>query len=387
MRAPEVSICLPTCNGENFLRQAIDSVLNQTVENIEVVIVDDCSDDNTRETLELYAGLDKRVRLTFNEQKLGCVGNFNKALALCGGRYVKPFSQEDVLKPDCLKRMLSAIDQFPNVALVAVSQMCIDNDGAEIGTQHSFEASGVFTGHAIIKLYLREIRNRTGTISQMLFRTDDMKPGFNPMYGYSREAEFALRLCQLGDFSYLAEPLVLCRVGKPSATMRPRPDTSLALEQVRLVDSFAPYLVERGMTKDKIWNSAMLGLIEKMSSLVIDCGDFPVPSPFCHGQYADDADPKVFGRLAGYMMKYVSDKHTHVEQALSQAKRERLVATEENEQLLKRMKELEEEVFRQNLECESVKRDADALQAEIAKLKTSKSWKLTKPLRQLRRTP
>jgi hypothetical protein len=384
---PKVSICLPTFNGEKFLRQALDSVLNQTVEDIEVVIVDDCSEDHTREILRRYEGLDQRVRVIFNEQKLGCADNFDKALTLCTGRFVKPLWQEDVLKPDCLKRMLSAIVEFPKVALVSVSLMRVDDDGAEIEAQHSFEASSVFPGQAIIKLYLREIRNRIGSISQILFRTEDMPRGLKSAYDYSRDTEFALRLCQLGDLSYLAEPLVLCRVGEPTAAASPSPSMSFALEQMRLVDSFAPYLVERGITKEKIWRSTVRGLIEKMSGLVMDCSDRQLQISFGQCQFTDDADPKVFERLAGYMMKYVSDKHAQVEESLLQAKRQRLSVADENEQLLKRMKGLEEEVFNQNLACENVKHAAVVLQEDIAKLKTSKSWKLTKPLRKLRRTP
>ena len=119
----------------------------------------------------------------------------------------------------------------------------------------------------------------------------------------------------------------------------------------------------------------------------MECSDFQELSFPGQGQFKDDADPKVFGRLAGYMMKYVSDRQTQVEEALIQAKRQRLAATDENDQLLKRMHALEEEVFNQNLACETLKRDAAALQENIAKLKTSKSWKLTKPLRKLRRSP
>ena len=99
----------------------------------------------------------------------------------------------------------------------------------------------------------------------------------------------------------------------------------------------------------------------------------------------ENADPKVFGRLARRMMRYLSDKNVQLDQELNDAKRKRLAAEHENEELLACMTGLEAEVFQQSTECQSAKNVVAALEADIAKLKSSRSWKLTKPLRRLRR--
>jgi glycosyltransferase involved in cell wall biosynthesis len=103
-----VSICIPTYNGAKYLRECIDSVLSQSFENFQVVIVDDQSSDNTWEILERYAAQDHRINLFKNEHNLGLVGNWNRCIELAQGEWIKFVFQDDLLAPDCVAQLVIA---------------------------------------------------------------------------------------------------------------------------------------------------------------------------------------------------------------------------------------------------------------------------------------
>jgi len=106
--SPLVSVCVPTYNGEQYLRECLDSILAQTYENFELLLVDDCSSDSTRQISASYAAADSRVRLVPNQKNLGLVGNWNRCIELSRGEWIKFVFQDDTIAPTCLSRMLDA---------------------------------------------------------------------------------------------------------------------------------------------------------------------------------------------------------------------------------------------------------------------------------------
>jgi glycosyltransferase involved in cell wall biosynthesis len=105
---PLVSICIPTYNGSQYLRECLDSVLSQSFSNYQVIIVDDQSSDNTWEIVNQYASQDNRITLFKNERNLGLVGNWNRCIELACGEWIKFVFQDDLIAPECLERMLNA---------------------------------------------------------------------------------------------------------------------------------------------------------------------------------------------------------------------------------------------------------------------------------------
>jgi glycosyltransferase involved in cell wall biosynthesis len=103
------SIALCTYNGARFLSQQLDSLIAQTWPNIEIVVVDDCSTDDTLAILDRYARLDPRIRVAINERNVGFARNFELALQLCQGVYVAPCDQDDIWLPDKISTLVAAI--------------------------------------------------------------------------------------------------------------------------------------------------------------------------------------------------------------------------------------------------------------------------------------
>jgi len=83
---PMVSICVPAFRRAAFIGRAISSVLMQTVEDFEIIVVDDCSPDNTKEVVEAFS--DSRIRYVRNERNLGVPANLNYAISLTKGRFL-----------------------------------------------------------------------------------------------------------------------------------------------------------------------------------------------------------------------------------------------------------------------------------------------------------
>ena len=91
-----ISVAMATYNGERFVKEQIDSILSQTIEDIELVVCDDCSTDTTWDILNEYAMQDMRVHIYRNDHNLGYKNNFEKAIRLCRGDFIALSDQDDI---------------------------------------------------------------------------------------------------------------------------------------------------------------------------------------------------------------------------------------------------------------------------------------------------
>lgn len=105
---PLVSVALATYNGEKFLREQLDSLLNQTYRNIEIIISDDNSTDNTQLILREYANRDSRVKWSLNKRERGFVNNFSEAITRSVGEVIFLCDQDDVWNNEKIKKHIDA---------------------------------------------------------------------------------------------------------------------------------------------------------------------------------------------------------------------------------------------------------------------------------------
>lgn len=106
---PKVSIAMCTYNGAMYIREQLDSILNQTYDNIELVISDDCSQDETLSILREYESKDDRIRVFQNPANIGFVRNFENAMAACDGDYIALADQDDIWFPEKISRLVDSI--------------------------------------------------------------------------------------------------------------------------------------------------------------------------------------------------------------------------------------------------------------------------------------
>lgn len=103
-----VSICVPTYNGAEYLQVCLDSILRQSFTDFEVIIVDDCSSDESFQISKEYQHKDHRIKVLKNNNNLGLVENWNRCMDLAEGEWIKFVFQDDTLEPDCIKKMYNA---------------------------------------------------------------------------------------------------------------------------------------------------------------------------------------------------------------------------------------------------------------------------------------
>ena len=130
--APLISIGLAVYNGENFLRQAVDSVLSQTFTDFELVICDNASTDTTPEICQEYVERDPRVRYFRNASNLGVSPNHNRAFRESTGKFFKWITHDDEIAPDCLEKTLAALRADADAILCHSKVHLIDAAGDTI---------------------------------------------------------------------------------------------------------------------------------------------------------------------------------------------------------------------------------------------------------------
>ncbi|MEM7029145.1 MAG: glycosyltransferase family 2 protein [Chloroflexota bacterium] len=129
---PKVSIGLPVYNGENYLSEAIESLLNQTFTDFELIISDNGSTDSTQSICKAFAEADDRVRYFRYEQNRGAAWNYNHVFALAQGEYFKWAAHDDRCKPDFLRHCVAILDQHAEVVLCHPRTRIIDEHGQPI---------------------------------------------------------------------------------------------------------------------------------------------------------------------------------------------------------------------------------------------------------------
>jgi glycosyltransferase involved in cell wall biosynthesis len=110
---PLVSVLTTAYNRQEFVAEAIESVLSSTYKNWELIIVDDCSKDNTVAIAKGYARKDDRIKVNINEKNLGDYPNRNKAASYATGKYLKYLDSDDVLYREGLSKMVDFMERFP----------------------------------------------------------------------------------------------------------------------------------------------------------------------------------------------------------------------------------------------------------------------------------
>lgn len=197
---PKVSILLPTYNGAPYIKDALDSVLNQSYQDWELIVTDDASTDNTGEVVMEYANKDARISYVRNEKNLRLPGNLNKGLSLSSGEYIARIDEDDVWSDgDKLKKQVEFLDAHPNCVLIGTGFRMVDEHGMRI--KDVISPAGDRPLRRAILSY-----NPFGH-STVLFRKKTALElgGYDAGIRYGEDYDLWLRLGQKGEFANLPE--------------------------------------------------------------------------------------------------------------------------------------------------------------------------------------
>lgn len=169
MTQPQITVALPVYNGEQYIAIAIKSVLTQTFSDFELLILDNCSTDHTLEIIRTFS--DPRIRLIVNPENLGMIGNWNLAVSLATGKYIKILSHDDLLAPSCLAEQIDGFLKYPsqNIGIVTCKKRIINESGAVVMPGFGlFGLTRIINGRRAIKKAIRAGRNIIGEPSVVL---------------------------------------------------------------------------------------------------------------------------------------------------------------------------------------------------------------------------
>lgn len=172
-RAPLVSIGIPVYNGERYLPDALESIRSQTYENIEVIISDNGSTDQTPEICKKVISSDSRFLYFRDESNIGVARNFNRTYELSSGEYFKWWAYDDMCAPTYLERCVEVLEKEPAVIVCHAKTRIIDQNGCPLGDYDDC-------------LHFRS-KKPTERFREYLFRKAGL---WNAIYGLIRSSEF-----------------------------------------------------------------------------------------------------------------------------------------------------------------------------------------------------
>jgi glycosyltransferase involved in cell wall biosynthesis len=234
-----VSIGIPAYNGEQYIKETIESALAQTYQNIEVIVVDDGSSDHTIEIVNSFS--DPRLRLERNPQNMGPSASWNRLLDLANGRYLKVLCHDDIIYPTCIEKQIAGFVDS-NVVLVASNRDLVNEQSKVVMNIVRTKSNKRMDGKA---QFLRSVRRGTNLIGEPHAVLVDMNVVREQSIRFGDDffvidIDFYAKLQRYGDVYLLSETLSAFRVSKDSASFK------LAKEQVALFRKFIQQLRSAG---------------------------------------------------------------------------------------------------------------------------------------------
>ena len=221
-KADSVSILI-TAYKHAYFREALESALDQTHANLEIIICDDSPGDKIGEIVSEYASADQRIKYVKNRRNLGGRKNYIQCFGLAGGKYIKFLNDDDKLHPTCVERMANCLQKYPDVTLVTSHRQLINSKGDFLPDQgfnrRPVKSDSIINGVSLVNVMLKQAVNFIGEPTTVMFRKQDLegtKPNIFSLGGRpalaNGDVTIWINLLSRGDAVYLVDTLSYFRV-------------------------------------------------------------------------------------------------------------------------------------------------------------------------------
>ena len=317
---PLVSITIPSYKPD-FFETALQSALNQTYREFEIVICDDCPDDGIRRIVDNYIGAHPNIRYFRNETRLNRE-NLVKCVAMAQGEFVKFLNDDDVLLPHCIERMLDCFRCHPDLTFVTSKRQRIDPQGQALEeifeTLCAVSEDAVIEGVSLGTCLLSSFRNFVGEPTTALFRKREVthfEPDYiavdnHKTYGINDVAVWC-NLAVMGNAAYLCEPLSLFRIHPKQAQLALRDEVLAgALEGIKILRASWD---RRGLSRGQQGNTLLWKPLGQPQSpwrargiIPTNAGwqDIPLPPEMPQIRHQQTSPPPSLGHLAPSPLAY-----------------------------------------------------------------------------------
>ncbi|MDD5606820.1 MAG: glycosyltransferase [Candidatus Pacebacteria bacterium] len=221
----KVSIIMSVYNGENFLNESIQSILNQVFKDFEFIIINDCSTDSSLNIIKKYAKKDKRVIIIENKKNLGLTKSLNKGLELAKGKYIARQDADDVASPRRLEKQYNFLEKNEDVFLVGSGAINIDEKGNVLNTRKAIADPN--------KIALELPKNNCIYHSSIMYRNNGQYL-YREKFPYSQDYDLYLRILSDGEqIASLEEPLIKYRINSGAISWTKRAQQMMFAEKAR----------------------------------------------------------------------------------------------------------------------------------------------------------
>jgi glycosyltransferase involved in cell wall biosynthesis len=226
---PKVSVILPNYNHAQFLIQRIESILNQTFQDFELIILDDCSPDNSKQTIEPYRNHPRVSQIVFNTQNSGSTfKQWEKGINLAKGEYIWLAESDDYCESRFLSELVTKLDEYPNAGIAYCQSRSVDQNNTPINSwikqtnifsPNLWEKSFITAGQEAITNFLIH-RNIIPNASAVVFR----KSAYNSTHGINTSMKLNgdwllwISILQRNDLIFIAKELNFFRQHTNKAT-------------------------------------------------------------------------------------------------------------------------------------------------------------------------
>ena len=210
---PKISVIIPVYNDERYIQQTIQSVLDQTFTDFELILVDDASTDRSVEIMKNFD--DPRIHVFINEKNLGIVGSLNKAISLSKAAIIARLDHDDMCYPTRLEKQYNFLEVHPEIGLVGAGIQEIDSEGKKVGSPRIHLSEPY-----LLKYWLHFEVLLSSPATTFRRSIIEKAGGFNPAAELAEDYDLYTRFVKYCDLSNLSEPLVYKREHGKNASIK-----------------------------------------------------------------------------------------------------------------------------------------------------------------------
>ena len=221
-KKPLVSVCIPTYNAEKTVVSTVQSILNQTYQNLEIIIVDNASTDNTLALLQNFN--DPRIKIYKNNKNIGAEKNWSRCIELASGEYIAIFHADDLYMPDMVEKQVQVFQDNPSIGAVFTMANRI-NDRGEVMGEHKLpvKLKGRKT-YYFLEIFCSLLKNGNflmcpgAMVRSGIYK--ELAPFDDELFGTSADLDMWLRILERHPIAILNEKLMCYRISNAQWSYR-----------------------------------------------------------------------------------------------------------------------------------------------------------------------